>query len=139
MGGMAPMPLELTLPPEAASIGRARQAVRAFGAELGADPVAVAQAVTEAVSNIVLDATHSASRSSGSIVIRAECTAGQLLVSVSHAAPGSTPNSEPSGIGLGISTIGLALIGGFADSVEIEPSDRGAARLLMTFKLARSD
>jgi anti-sigma regulatory factor (Ser/Thr protein kinase) len=128
-------PLELTLPPEVASIGRARQAVREFGAELGADPVAVAQAVTEAVTNIVLDATQPGSGPSGSILIRGECVGDQLLVSVSQAAPASTPELEPFGRARGISTIGLALIGSFADSVEIEPSDRGAARLLMRFKL----
>jgi anti-sigma regulatory factor (Ser/Thr protein kinase) len=129
--------LELTLPPELGSIGRARDAVRAFGAEVGADPVAVAQAVSEAVTSIVLYAARPELSSSGSIAIRGERVGGQLVVSVAHVAPGSTAKGEPARLGLGISTIGLALIGGFTESVEIEPSDRGAGRLLMRFKLAR--
>jgi anti-sigma regulatory factor (Ser/Thr protein kinase) len=133
-------PLELNLPPEAASIGRAREVVCAFSAELGAaDPGSVGQAITEAVTAIVLHGARAGSGSSGSILIRSECVDDQLLVRVSYDTPESIPNSERSSFALGISTVGLALIEHFADSVELESGDRGAARLLMRFELTRSD
>jgi hypothetical protein len=132
-------PLELTLPPEAASIGRAREAIRAFSSKVSADPGAVAQAITEAVTGIVLQAAHPGSTSSGSILIRGECIDDQLLVSVSYGPPQSTPSYKRSSLALGISTVGLALIAHFADSVELESGDRGAGRLLMRFDRARDD
>jgi len=129
--------LVLELPLEMGSIGEARRAAREFAAEHGAEPDDVALAVSEAAASIVLDA--SSEPNSGSIVIRGECDAGHLLLTVSRSEAGAAANHDASQLGLGGSVIGFSIMNLFPESVEIERTARGVPRLVMRFPILRAD
>jgi anti-sigma regulatory factor (Ser/Thr protein kinase) len=122
-------PLELRLPAEPVSVPRARRALVHFAQQHGADPEAVAIAVSEAVGNALLHGYRDGA--SGEVRIRGEIDGGHLLVTVADEGVGMSPNPADPGLGLG-----LPLIGRVADSVEIERPRRGT-RLLIRFPLER--
>jgi anti-sigma regulatory factor (Ser/Thr protein kinase) len=110
--------LEIKLPPDAASVGAARQAVASYARECGAREDDVKLAVSEAVSNSVSHAFRD--RSGGSISVRARTEPGFLLISVSDDGIGMTPHIASPGLGLGV-----ALITRVSYEVQFESTDAG--------------
>jgi serine/threonine-protein kinase RsbW/stage II sporulation protein AB (anti-sigma F factor) len=119
--------LQLTLPAEPDSVGKARHAVSDFARAHGADPGDVALAVSEAVSNAVVHGFRD--RDPGRVDIRALVEGDRVVVSVSDDGVGVTPNPQSPGLGLG-----LALIGSLADGVELRRNGRpSGTTLIMRF------
>jgi anti-sigma regulatory factor (Ser/Thr protein kinase) len=125
--GVHETPLQLTLPAESDSVGKARHAVADFARANGADPDDVGLAVSEAVSNAVIHAFRG--RDPGRVDVRALVEGDRVVVSVSDDGVGVTPNPQSPGLGLG-----LALIGSLADGVELRRNGRpSGTTLIMRF------
>jgi serine/threonine-protein kinase RsbW/stage II sporulation protein AB (anti-sigma F factor) len=118
--------LQLTLPAESDSVGRARRAVSEFAGEHGADSDDVALAVSEGVSNAVIHAFRD--RDPGQIDVRAIVDGDRVVVSISDDGVGVTPNPDSPGLGLG-----LALIGSLSEGVELRRKPDHGTTLVMRF------
>ena len=110
--------LELPLPAEATSVGRARAAAGEVARELGVPEVDVKVAVSEAVGNAVLHAFRD--RGPGTITVRAYLDDARLVVAVSDDGAGMRPHLDSPGLGLGIS-----LITKVAKDVRFDSTDAG--------------
>lgn len=110
--------MSLELPPEPASVPRARSAVSEVAASFGADVRAVALAVSEAVGNAVVHAFRGRAR--GTIFLSTVGRGAVLVVTVRDDGIGMTPDFDSPGLG-----VGAALISRLADDTEIQSSDEG--------------
>lgn len=109
--------LELELPPEPSSVGRARAALATVARRLGAREDDVKLAVSEAVSNAVV---HAFGDKGGTITLKAWREPDRMDVVVVDDGAGMTPKVDRSGLGLGIS-----LITRLAADVRFDSSDNG--------------
>jgi serine/threonine-protein kinase RsbW/stage II sporulation protein AB (anti-sigma F factor) len=119
--------LQLSLPAESLSIGRARNAVAEFAQEHGANRDDVALAVSEAVSNSVIHAFRG--RTAGTVDVDARADGDALVVTIADDGVGVMPNPDSPGLGLG-----LALIGSLADGMELHRDGKGTT-VVMRFSL----
>lgn len=95
-------PLELSLPAVPASVPSIRAAVRAFVETRGLDePEAVALAVSEAATNVVLHAYRDRDHP-GPVHVRATDVPDGVLVSVADEGLGLRPRPDSPGVGLGL-------------------------------------
>ena len=119
-------------PATAESVPIARSAatgcVRALGAEALVEQ-AVAQAVTEACTNVVLHAYREQQEPGEMIVLVAQAD-GSVCVTVLDDGLGVVPRADSPGMGMG-----LALISQFADSVELRSRPQGGSEVSMRFDL----
>lgn len=120
--------LQLQLAAEATSVGRARHAVSDFAGEVGADPDAVAVAVSEAVTNAVVHAYPSGG--GGEIRVEARLKGPNMVVLVSDGGDGIRPHPGSPGLGYG-----LALVASLADEISIADSPGGGTTVRMRFPL----
>ena len=120
-------PIQLRLASEPDSVPMARRVMVDIAGEHGADPEAVAIAVSEAVGNAIIHGYRG--DSSGPVTIDARLEADALLIAVADEGVGMSPHPEWAGPGLG-----LPLIGRFSTSLDIERPPRGT-RLVMRFAL----
>jgi serine/threonine-protein kinase RsbW/stage II sporulation protein AB (anti-sigma F factor) len=120
--------LHLQLSAEPRSVGVARHAISDFAAASGADPGAVALAVSEAVTNAILHAYTNGS--GGSIDVVARRNGSHLLVTVSDDGRGMMPNPDSPGLGFG-----LALVASVTDELGIAESADGGTTVRMRFAL----
>jgi anti-sigma regulatory factor (Ser/Thr protein kinase) len=114
------------------SIPELRHALGAAIARLPIDDLAVAQAFTEAASNVVV---HAYPAEPGELRVEAVQRGHEIRISVADdgiGARGFTYPSEHPGLGLG-----LHLIHSFADHVQISHPGRGTT-VVMTFALRRA-
>ena len=95
--------VNLSLPSDAASIKRARDAVSELAGRVGVPVADVKLAVSEAVSNAVMHAFRG--RDPGTISVRARVDRGRLIVVVADDGTGMRPNVDSPGLGFGISLI----------------------------------
>ena len=124
-------PVELRLPPEPASVSRARHEVREFVEALGAESAEIGLAVTEAVSNAVAHGFRDGRN--GTIVVRVETLVPDTLaVTVCDDGLGISPNMHREGLGLG-----LAMIGRLTSDLEISAQPPHGTRVHMRFPLVR--
>jgi serine/threonine-protein kinase RsbW len=107
------------------SVREARRAVREYAEGVGADPVVVELAVSEAATNVVLHAYRD--ERPESFAVSAWVEGERLLVVVRDRGMGMVPNPESPGVGLG-----LPIISSLADSVEMDSGPEGLT-LTMTF------
>ncbi len=110
--------LELTLPPEATSIKRARDAVAVLAERVGAPVADVKLAVSEAVTNSLVHGYRDGGQ--GAISVTARIERGRLLVVVADQGVGMKPNLQSPGLGVGIS-----LITSLAGDVRFDSSPNG--------------
>jgi anti-sigma regulatory factor (Ser/Thr protein kinase) len=128
-GSSACAVVALDLPCEPESIGKARDAVTGLARAAGfADTAvsAVAVAVSEAATNVVVHAYNGTSR--GPLLVRAELAHGELRVAVSDEGPGIRPRFDSPGLGMGI-----PLIAALASHVEIGQDELGRTCMRMRF------
>jgi stage II sporulation protein AB (anti-sigma F factor) len=111
--------LELELPSEPASVGRARAALASVARRLGASEEDVKLAVSEAVSNAVV---HASGDRADTITLRAWRERDRLDVVVADQGAGMAPKVDRAGLGLGIS-----LITRLAEEVRFDSSERGTS------------
>lgn len=124
-----PEPLDLRLPAEPESVAVARHATAAIAEQVGADPQAVAVAVSETVTNVVVHAYRDGTP--GTVEVRAVPNSTHLNVIVSDEGGGMGPHPNSPGLGFG-----LSMVSSLADEVGIESgADRGT-RLRMRFPLS---
>lgn len=123
-----PSGVSLELAPEALSVGRARAAVADLARRVGAEPDAVALAVSEAVGNSVVHAFRG--RDHGTISVCATTDGQALVVVVADDGTGMLPDLESPGLGLGTS-----LISQMASEARFQSSDAGTT-VTMSFSLA---
>ena len=114
---------------------RAREAVRAFAAEQGADAdtlAAIELCVSEAVSNAVKHAYRKLGRC-GPIEVEVRHPGGYLSVYVRDNGCGPRRREDSPGLGLG-----LPLISQTAADLEVRPRRTGGTEVLMVFELSES-
>jgi serine/threonine-protein kinase RsbW len=112
---------------------RAREAVRAFAADQGADAdtlAAIELCVSEAVSNAVLHAYRKLGRT-GPVEVEAERPDGYLCVYVRDRGCGFRRRQDSPGLGLG-----LPLINQTAAQMDVRAPDTGGTELMMRFELS---
>ncbi len=112
--------LRVELEPVPQNVPLARDAASQFAQRVGADHPTVALAVSEAVSNVVMHAFRG--KDPRAFRLEAAVEEGCLSVAVIDRGIGMTPNPASPGLGLG-----LALIGGLAEPVEIASSEEGTS------------
>jgi anti-sigma regulatory factor (Ser/Thr protein kinase) len=122
--------VEMTLPSDSKSVGRARHAVAELAERLGASEPDVTIAVSEAVGNAVVHAFRQGR--SGTITVFARHDRGRLLVTVADDGIGMTPNPENAGLGFGI-----PLITKVCDDVRFSSSQDGT-QVTMCFETGGS-
>jgi anti-sigma regulatory factor (Ser/Thr protein kinase) len=120
--------VELELPPDSASVTRARHALIPLARQVGAAAEDVALAVSEAVGNAVVHAFRGAER--GTISVRGAVGPDALVVTVADDGIGMMPNLHSPGLGLGAS-----LISRLADEARFESSEEGTT---ITMRFDRS-
>jgi serine/threonine-protein kinase RsbW len=116
-----------------ATPARAREAVRAFAADQGADAdtlAAVELCVSEAVNNAVLHAYRKLGRR-GPIEVEVRRPDGYLCVYVRDRGSGFRRRSDSPGLGLG-----LPLISETAMELDVRTPRQGGTELLMRFELS---
>jgi anti-sigma regulatory factor (Ser/Thr protein kinase) len=121
-------------PATAASVPAAREEAADCACELGADePVvrALALAVTEACSNVVLHA-YRAQDEPGDMTVLIEKADDSLWVNVLDDGLGLVPDPESPGLGLG-----LPLIAQFTDDLMLRSRPEGGSAVTMRFDLSR--
>ena len=119
-------------PAVARSPARARSALIGFAREQGASQetlAAIALAVSEAVTNVVVHAYRDAP-AAGIVEVSAEVAAGSVLVTVSDRGAGLRASSQSPGLGLG-----LAIIAQSAEGIDLKPARGGGLELRMRFAL----
>jgi serine/threonine-protein kinase RsbW len=117
-----------------AAVPTLRGAIAGFLGEAGVgEPVLTSAklAVSEAVTNAVMHAYVDAPQP-GAVSVAATLDDDSLLVEVSDDGSGMTPRLDSPGLG-----VGLPLIAGTADSLDIDNSPRGGTVLRMSFLLSR--
>jgi serine/threonine-protein kinase RsbW len=115
-----------------AAVPTLRGAIAGFLGEAGVgEPVLTSAklAVSEAVTNAVMHAYVDAPQP-GAVSVAATLDDESLLVEVSDDGSGMTPRLDSPGLG-----VGLPLIAGTADSLDIDNSPRGGTVLRMSFLL----
>jgi serine/threonine-protein kinase RsbW len=120
----------------AESVGRARHAVRAFVEQRGAHEhvtSAIALAVSEACTNVVVHAYRESS-SPGEIIVSATELDNEFEVQVADRGMGMTPRIDSPGIGMG-----LPLISRLASVVETRASEAGGTEICMRFSRSGGD
>jgi anti-sigma regulatory factor (Ser/Thr protein kinase) len=125
LGGNAAF-LELSLPASSASVPRARHEVARFADGCDADPLDVATAVSEAVSNAVLHAYRD-DVPEGEVRVKAFRRRGELVVVVEDDGVGMKPNLDSAGLGMG-----STLIASMAAKVTYDTPEKGV-RVTMHF------
>ena len=123
--GSAPS-LELELPAVADSVAAGRHAVRDFCDGCSLDQGAIAIAVSEALTNVVVHAYRD--HGGGPMRLSATMLAEVLTVVVSDDGEGLTPRSDSPGLGMG-----MQFIARLATSMEVDSDHRGT-RLEMRFE-----
>jgi anti-sigma regulatory factor (Ser/Thr protein kinase) len=122
-------PLVRRFAARAAEIGPARRAVAAYAREHAAgDPDAVALAVSEAVTNVVLHAYVDDPAPGEVEVVARRLDDGALVVTVSDDGRGMMPHPEGPGAGLG-----LPLLGAVVQRLDVHTRSEGGTRLCMRF------
>lgn len=124
-----PEPVKLRLPAEPESVAVARQAASDYAQDVGADPDAVAVAVSEIVTNAVLHAYRDIS--DGTVRICVDRNGTHMIVVVSDEGHGMAPNPSSPGLGFG-----LSMVSSLADEVGIESGAGKGTSLRMRFRLA---
>ena len=119
-------PLQLELPALPASVAAARRGVARSCADRALDHDAVALAVSEAVSNVVVHAYRD--RAPGPVRISAGMDDDSLIVVVSDDGSGMVPRTDSPGLGLG-----LPLMARLASAIEID-GDGAGTRVTMRFE-----
>ena len=117
--------LDLELPAVASSVAAGRHAVTDFCNGYSVDHGAIAIAVSEALTNVVVHAYRG--NGLGPLRISATMLADALLVVVSDDGQGMTPRSDSPGLG-----VGMSLIARLTNAIEVD-SDHGGTRLKMRF------
>lgn len=125
--------LDITLPAVPGAASHARQAVHELATGRVGDGEAVALAVSEAVTNVVIHAYRDRDPDSepGEVHVTVTIDGEEMLVSVADDGPGMRPRSDSPGAGLG-----LPLIAKLADRFEVQ-EQRSGTRLLLGFRLRR--
>lgn len=123
-----PEPVELRLPAEPESVAVARHAASTYAEQVGADAEAVAVAVSETVTNVIVHAYRD--RTPGTVEVRVIPNTTHLNVIVTDEGAGMGPNPNSPGLGFG-----LSMVSSLADEVGIESGDAGGTRLRMRFPL----
>jgi len=119
--------LELRTPAEPGAVRAIRNAVREFAVDHGVpDTDAVALALTEAVTNVVVHAYRDGRRGDVRVVVCAEPT--RLVVVVRDYGCGMRPRHDSPGLGMG-----LSLIGHLASHFNVEAPEEEGTRLRMHF------
>jgi serine/threonine-protein kinase RsbW len=132
-GGTGRDQLSANYPALPASVPAARAAVVEFATRSGASAAtleAVALAVSEATTNVVVHA-YSHAAEPGAIEITAAEAAGELWVIVADRGSGLRPRLDSTGLGLG-----LGLIAQVSDGIDLIPRAAGGLELRMRFALA---
>jgi serine/threonine-protein kinase RsbW len=112
----------------------ARRALRTFALQQGAPAelqAAVALAVSEAVTNVVVHAYRDAPEP-GSVEVGAALVAGELLVRIADSGSGLRAGQDAPGLGLG-----LAIIAESADGIDLRRAAGGGLELKLRFSLVR--
>jgi anti-sigma regulatory factor (Ser/Thr protein kinase) len=123
-----PEPVRLRLPARPESVGVARHAASAYAESVGADPEAVAVAVSETVTNAVVHAYRDMA-TPGRIRVRADTPPDDgLEITVEDSGGGMHPRSDSPGSGLG-----LALVAQLAQTFEVGVPPGGGTRVCMSF------
>ncbi len=115
--------MKLTLPVDAASVGRARRAVADFAARLDVTALSVQLAVSEAVTNAIVHGFRDGGE--GEIELAAEVVDGDLVVRVTDNGVGMQPNPRSEGLGMG-----LSIMGRVADDLRLRAPNGGTEVLL---------
>jgi serine/threonine-protein kinase RsbW len=122
-------PLVRRFAARAAEIGPARRAVAAYAREHAVgDPDAVALAVSEAVTNVVLHAYVDDPTPGEVEVVARGLDDGGLVVTVSDDGRGMMPHPENPGAGFG-----LPLVGAVVQALDVHARSEGGTRLCMRF------
>jgi anti-sigma regulatory factor (Ser/Thr protein kinase) len=123
--------LDVRLPAAPGTASAARRVVLAVAADQVADGAAVALAVSEAVTNVIVHAYRDRAPDSepGQVHITVEVKSDELEVAVSDEGLGMQPRVDSPGAGLG-----LPIIATLTDRFEIQQRPTGT-RLLLTFRL----
>jgi anti-sigma regulatory factor (Ser/Thr protein kinase) len=127
--------LDITLPAVPGAASDARRAVHELAAGRVGDGYAVALAVSEAVSNVVIHAYRDRDHASepGEVRVTVTIDGEQLVVSVADEGIGMRPRSDSPGAGLG-----LPIIATLADRFEVRQQP-GGTTLVLGFRLAPAD
>jgi anti-sigma regulatory factor (Ser/Thr protein kinase) len=126
---MSPAPLTRHFPAVPEQIAEARHAVTAYAREFGArDPHAVALAVSEAVTNVVLHAYLDVPEPGEVEVTAHRHPDDGLEVHVCDTGRGMKPRADSPGVG-----VGLPLLATLAERFEVEARDGGGTRICMIF------
>jgi serine/threonine-protein kinase RsbW len=124
-----PEPVRLRLPATPESVKVARHAASAFAESVGADPDAVAVAVSETVTNAVLHAYRE--QDDGEVELEADRNGTHMTITVADRGIGMAPNPDSPGLGFG-----LSMVTSLADEVGIESKPGGGTRMRMRFSLS---
>ncbi len=128
MGGDAQEEFRLSLPAVRGSIPHARHAIVAFAKDCRAEPIDIATAVTEAVSNVVQHA-YREGLPTGDVLIEARRDGSDLVVTVADEGVGMKPNLNSEGLGFGSTLIAsMALTASYSTS-----GDGGGVCVTMRF------
>jgi serine/threonine-protein kinase RsbW/stage II sporulation protein AB (anti-sigma F factor) len=125
----APEPVELSLPATPESVAVARHAATSYAEDVGADPDAVAVAVSEIVTNAIMHAYRE--REAGTVEVTADLNSTHMVIVVTDQGRGMGPNPDSPGLGFG-----LSMVSSLADEVGIESGKGGGTRLWMRFPLS---
>lgn len=123
-----PEPVRLKLPAKPESVAVARHAASRYAKDVGADPDAVAVAVSETVTNAILHAYRGGD--GGTVEVRVKRNGTHLIVIVADEGTGMGPNPNSPGLGFG-----LAMVSSLADDVGIDSGEGRGTRLRMRFPL----
>lgn len=127
--------LSASYPSQAESVAAIRAAVVDFAARHGASPAtldAVRLAVSEAATNVVVHAYRD-ERARGEIELSASIAGGELWVIVADGGSGLRARRDSPGLGLG-----LGLIAGVADGIDLVQRAGGGLELRMRFALDKA-
>jgi serine/threonine-protein kinase RsbW/stage II sporulation protein AB (anti-sigma F factor) len=124
----APEPVELRLPAKPESVAVARHAASSYAEDVGADPHAVAVAVSEIVTNAIMHAYRE--REAGTVEVSADLNTTHMVIVVTDRGRGMGPNPDSPGLGFG-----LSMVSSLADEIGIDSSKGGGTRLWMRFPL----
>ncbi len=126
--------LDLRLPCDSESLPVVRQALRALGRAVQADPDALEDAelaVTEACANAV---EHASGGEAGTIEVSLHPKRSEMVVSIRDRGPGMPANGRHGTR----SSFGLAMIEGIAREVEVRPREAGGMELVMCLPMGPS-
>ena len=116
----------------AQQIGHARREATAFARERGVvDPAAVALAVSEAITNVVLHAYLDASEPGDFELVARDLPDDGVMISIWDDGGGMQPRADSPGVGLG-----LPLVAALTERFEIESRPGGGTRLSLYFATA---